>query len=59
MTKWSMSNAVETIWKEKTEKPKTLSATLEHLTQKNIHQMFPNIVRTLSIIVKYQQRVPT
>ena len=37
--------------KEKAEKPKTLSATLEHLTQKNIYQMFPNIVRILSIIL--------
>ena len=37
--------------KEKAEKPKTLSATLEHLTQKNIYQMFPNIVRILGIIL--------
>ena len=37
--------------KEKAEKPKTLSATLEHLTQKNIYQMFPNTERILSIIL--------
>ena len=37
--------------KEKAETTKTLSATLEHLTQKNIYQMFPNIVRILSIIL--------
>ena len=37
--------------KEKAEKPKTLSATLENLTQKHIYQMFPNIVRILSIIL--------
>ena len=38
--------------KEKAEKPKTLSATLEHLTQKNMYQMFLNIVRILSIIME-------
>ena len=38
--------------KEKVEKPKTLSATLEHLTKKNMYQMFPNIVRILSIIME-------
>ena len=37
--------------KVKAEKPKTLSAPLEHLTQKNIYQMFPNIVRIFSIIL--------
>ena len=37
--------------KEKAKKPKTLSAKLEHLTQKNIYQMFPNIVRILSVIL--------
>ena len=37
--------------KEKAEKPKILSATLEHSTQKNINQMFPKIVRILSIIL--------
>ena len=37
--------------KEKAEKPKTLLGTLEQLTQKNIYQMFPNIVRILSIIL--------
>ena len=36
-------------WKKvKAKKPKTLSATLEHLAQKNIYQMFLNIVRILS-----------
>ena len=38
--------------KEKAEKPKTLSATLEHLTKKNMYQMFLNIVRILSIIME-------
>ena len=38
--------------KKRVEKLKTPSATLEHLTQKNIHQMFSNIVRILSIILK-------
>ena len=37
--------------RKKTETPKTLSATLEHLTQKNIYQMFPNMVRILSILL--------
>ena len=36
--------------KEKAAEPKTLSATLEHLTQKK-RQMFPNIARILSIIL--------
>ena len=37
--------------KEKAEKSKTLSATLEHLTQKNIYQLFSNILRILSVIL--------
>ena len=37
--------------KRKAEKPKRLSATLEHFTQKNIYQIFPYIVRILSIIL--------
>ena len=37
-------------WKKKLEKPKRLSATLEHSTQKNIYQMFPNIARILCIL---------
>ena len=37
--------------KEKAEKPKTLSATYEFLTQKIIYQMFPNIVRVLNIVL--------
>ena len=37
--------------KEKAEKVKTFSATLEHLRQKNIYQIFLNIVRILSIIL--------
>ena len=39
-------------WKKvKAEKPKILSATLEYSTRKNINQMFPKIVRILSIIL--------
>ena len=45
--------------KEKAEKPKTLSATLEHLTQKNIYQMFPNIVRILVLYLQHQKRLPS
>ena len=37
--------------KDKTEEPKTLSTTLKHLTQKNIYEMFPNILRILNIIL--------
>ena len=37
--------------KEKAGKPKTLSATLKHLMQKNIYQMFSNIARILSLIL--------
>ena len=36
---------------KKPEKPKTLLAALEHLTQKNIYQMCANIARILSIIL--------
>ena len=37
-------------WQKRAEKPKRLSATLEFSTQKNIYQLFPNIVRILCIL---------